>query len=70
MDINVRAFRTVHAALAEPAEPDKRRESSRKGGLRGGKARAASLSKERKKQIALSGSVARWGNVNRKSAEK
>ena len=61
MDLNVRAFRTVQAALAEPTEPDKRRQASRKGGLKGGKARANAISKERRKEIALAGSAARWG---------
>jgi hypothetical protein len=60
MDLNVRAFRTVQAAL-EPAVPNKRKESSRKGGLAGGRARAKSLSESQKKEIALAGSSARWG---------
>lgn len=63
MDLNIRAFRTVQAALAEPTEPDKRRETSRKGGLRGGKARAASLSEERKREIALAANAARWSKT-------
>jgi hypothetical protein len=62
MDFNVRAFRTVQAALAEPATPDRRREAARKGGKVGGAARANALSKSRKKEIALAGSSARWGH--------
>jgi len=60
MDLNVRAFRTVQAALAEPLAPDRRREAARKGGKAGGAARAKSLSTHRKREIALAGSSARW----------
>lgn len=60
MDLNVRAFRTVQAALAEPVQPSKRKEAARKGGLAGGLARARTLSKRRRKEIALAGSKARW----------
>ena len=35
----------------------------RLGGLKGGKARARSLSPERRKEIALKGARARWGKV-------
>ena len=61
MDLNVRAFRTVQAALAEPVPVDKRKQAARKGGLAGGKSRARALSTQRKKEIALAGSSARWG---------
>lgn len=60
MDLNVRAFRTVQAALAEPLSPDRRREAARKGGKIGGAARAKKLSRSRKREIALAGSSARW----------
>jgi hypothetical protein len=60
MDLNVRAFRTVQAALSVPNTPNKRRESSRKGGLLGGKARADSVSPDRRKEIARKASLARW----------
>jgi len=60
MDLNVRAFRTVQAALSEPLAPNKRKQSSRKGGLRGGPARAKVTSPERRKEIALKASAARW----------
>jgi hypothetical protein len=60
MDINVRAFRTVQAALSEPAEPDKRKEAARKGGLLGGRSRARSMSAARRSEIAKQGSAARW----------
>jgi hypothetical protein len=60
MDMNVRAFRTVQAALSEPVAPDKRKAAARKGGLLGGRSRANSLSAARRKEIAEQGSAARW----------
>ena len=61
MDINVRAFRTVQAALNEPVEPTKRTQSSRNGGLRGGPARAKAIGPARRSEIARKASEARWG---------
>lgn len=60
MDLNVRAFRTVQAALSEASAPNERKQSSRKGGLRGGPARASAISPERRKEIARKASAARW----------
>jgi hypothetical protein len=60
MDLNVRAFRTVQAALSEPESADKRKEAARKGGRAGGRARAKVLSQSRRREIALAGSSARW----------
>ena len=60
MDLNVRAFRTVQAALAEPKPVDKRRQASRKGGLIGGPQRAKSTSPERRAEIAKKASRTRW----------
>jgi hypothetical protein len=60
MDLNVRAFRVVQAAFAEPTIPDKKKESSRKGGLAGGPSRAKSISPERRSEIAKKASKARW----------
>jgi hypothetical protein len=60
MDLNVRAFRVVQAALSEPSAPDKRKESSRKGGLVGGPARAKTVSAEKRSAIARKASAARW----------
>jgi hypothetical protein len=60
MDLNVRAFRTVQAALAEPTAPDKRKQSSRKGGLAGGPSRAKAISPSRRVEIARKASLARW----------
>lgn len=60
MDLNVRAFRTVQAALSERILPDKRQVASSKGGLRGGPSRAKSISKEQRSAIARKASEARW----------
>ena len=57
MDLNVRAFRVVQAAIAEPAMPDKRKESARKGGLAGGPSRARSISTARRSEIAKRASI-------------
>ena len=60
MDLNVRAFRTVHAALAETPAPKKRSESARKAGIKGGRARSEALSVQRRREIATNASKARW----------
>ena len=60
MDMNVRAFRTVQAAVSELTVLDERKESSRKGGLRGGPSRARKTSPERRKEIAMKANAARW----------
>ena len=54
-------------AETEAAEPKPEKNPAavslgRLGGLKGGKARAASLTSERRKEIALKASKARWGN--------
>jgi hypothetical protein len=63
MDLNVRAFRVVQAAVSEPLTQNKRKESSRKGGRIGGPARAAAISPERRTEIAKRASLARWRKV-------
>jgi hypothetical protein len=61
MDLNVRAFRTVQAALEELSpEVKRKKEASRRGGLAGGKSRSKALSAQRKKEIALAANAARW----------
>lgn len=60
MDLNVRAFRTVHAALAEPGPPNKRKQANKKGGLIGGPLRAKSMTPERRAEIARNANAARW----------
>jgi hypothetical protein len=63
MDVNVRAFRVVQAALAERTEPDARKVAARKGGLIGGRSRAQSMSAERRREIAKAASKARWAKT-------
>lgn len=61
MDLNVRAFRTVQAALEDHStEKDTKRASARKGGLIGGPARATAMSAERRVEIARKASTVRW----------
>ena len=61
MDLNVRAFRTVQAAINGPSTPpDAKKVSSQKGGIKGGRARALSISPERRVEIAKKASTARW----------
>lgn len=58
-DLNKRAFSIVQIATGEasdPTEPPK----GRKGGLKGGKARAHNLTPEQRKKIAESAAAARW----------
>jgi hypothetical protein len=63
MDLNVRAFRVVQAVFAESVVPDKRKESTRKGGLAGGPSRARSISAERRLEIAKKANGARWNKT-------
>lgn len=68
-DTNEVAFRTVQAALGEAEKPEppgqgpkhpKAVKRGRKGGKRGGDARAKKLSPRRKKQIARHAAEVRW----------
>ena len=62
MDVNVRAFRTVQEALREDkCVVSGKKVAGKKGGSIGGRARANSLSKERRVEIAKKASAARWG---------
>lgn len=61
MDLNVQAFRLVQQAVEETCPSDVvQRAASRRGGIKGGAARAASLSSERRKEIARQANAARW----------
>lgn len=60
MDVNVRAFRTVQAAISGDSASNSKKESSRKGGLKGGRSRAMSMSRERRVEIAKKANRARW----------
>ena len=60
MDLNVRAFRTVRAALDDHPTEEPKKVAARKGGLIGGPSRARSISAERRREIARAASNARW----------
>jgi hypothetical protein len=69
-DPNVIAFRVVQQATGTaPKRPARKRKNpaavalGRRGGKKGGKARAAKLSPERRAQIAKQAAMARWGTV-------
>lgn len=65
-DANVLASRIVEAATQEgDAKPEKNPDAvalGRRGGLKGGKARAEKLTPERRSEIALKAARARWGH--------
>lgn len=73
-DPNVNAFAIMQRTTAETVAPiaesldnvalrkQLMREMGRRGGLKGGKARAASLSKKTRSQIAKRAAKARWKN--------
>jgi hypothetical protein len=67
MDLNVRAFRVVQAAMSENTVIDKKKESARKGGLLGGPSRARSVNAERRSEIAKKASAARWATKSKTS---
>jgi hypothetical protein len=46
---------------AEEEQPETGKEYARKGGLKGGKARAAALTPQRRREIALNAAKRRWG---------
>ncbi|HPK53382.1 MAG TPA: hypothetical protein PK114_02915 [Smithellaceae bacterium] len=67
-DANKRAFEIVKLSTEEPEEQPERSEISkylaeigRKGGLKGGKARAEKLSAKKRKEIATRAAKVRWG---------
>jgi hypothetical protein len=61
-DLNQMAYRVLKHAT-EPQEPEKPAQvSGRKGGLKGGKARAQRLSPEERSEIAKKAAAARWGS--------
>jgi len=63
MDVNVRAFHVVQAAISERTETSAQKVSGRKGGLVGGPSRARSISADRRREIAREASKARWAKV-------
>ncbi len=67
-DVNEIAFATLQQAIgAIPKEDETRRAEAaklgRRGGLKGGKARKAALSTERRSEIAKKAAAARWKTV-------
>jgi hypothetical protein len=67
MDVNVLAYRIVQKATEETLSPSAKATSSRKGGLKGGRARADTLSKERREEIAGKANMARWASRSAQS---
>ena len=65
MDLNTTAFRIVKS-LTDDKKGSKRTLAARAAGLVGGKARAAKLSKERQKEIAVHANQSRWGRAGQK----
>jgi hypothetical protein len=68
-DINQTAFRIVRDSTGEPDLSDEKarkelaRALGRLGGLKGGKARAAKLSKEQRRESASKAARSRWNKV-------
>ncbi len=60
MDLNVHAFRIVGAATSGDDAKKAKLAASRKGGLKGGVARARAITAERRVEIARKASAARW----------
>ena len=62
MDVNVKAFRLVQGVTGEAPDQkqQEKRIATRKGGLKGGRARAINLSSQRRVEIARRASEARW----------
>ena len=65
-DFSITAFRVVQEATEQIEKPTKKKPFDavalgRLGGLKGGKARAASLSPQRRTEIAKKAALARWG---------
>ena len=64
-DFSITAFRVVQEATGQ-SEPKKRNFDSKAlgklGGLKGGKARAETLTPERRAEIARKAAMARWGS--------
>lgn len=64
-DINERAKQIIDLATGEMTEPEQTKNPAavslgRLGGLKGGKARAAKLTPERRREIAQAAAAARW----------
>lgn len=69
-DENVRAFDVVRLATGEELPPPRKKNAAavalgRRGGKKGGKARADKLSPERRSEIARQAATARWNRPKR-----
>ncbi len=64
-DPNVNAYQIVALATAEKPEPAKKNRAAvslgRRGGKKGGPARAKALTAEQRREIAIKAARARWG---------
>jgi len=62
VDLNANAYRIVKGLTEEKPDPgqEQKRKSASAAGRVGGRARAKRLTAERRRQIAISGSEARW----------
>ena len=60
---------TPYAILIAVRLPDEIRDYFRKQGARGGKARAANLSPEQRREIARKAAQGRWARARKKSAK-
>ena len=71
-DENQAAFGTVQSVIAktEPQKNPAAVELGRRGGQKGGKARAAALSPERRAEIAPKVSAARWGEAEARTRSR
>jgi len=66
-DLNERAFSIVQQLTGEVPKPDSstgKKPSARKGGLKGGKARAQALPASKRKAIAKKAAKARWSKAS------
>jgi hypothetical protein len=59
-DLNQMAYRVVKHATEPQEQPSAAQVSGRKGGVKGGKARAEKLTPERRSEIARLAAQARW----------
>jgi hypothetical protein len=59
-DLNKMAYRVVRHATQEQEPETPAQASGRKGGLKGGKARAEKLTREERAEIARRAALARW----------
>ena len=70
-DLNQTAFNIVRQSTGQAAPPTKNPAAvalGRLGGLKGGKARAASLSAKKRKEIAKRAAISRWAKKNAKAS--